>query len=185
MHFSHLNSLSSWSLPEDVSHVLFSGDIHGTTVSYGVGLFANISKAVVSPGKSLRLALFACCCDYVQIPVYCRLLYMLRVVTWDLDFSIHHCCQVQWHCGLTATLDRHWDALKNEGSQAQCKLLLLMSMKGLRRERQKGSRKIDYRQKKDLSHWIWNAYQNTLGDLTYTAKISCSSQKLGLTFSFF
>jgi len=35
--------------------LLFSGDLHGTIVSYGVGLFANISKAVVSPGKSLKI----------------------------------------------------------------------------------------------------------------------------------
>lgn len=59
-----------------------------------------------------------------------------------------------------------------------------MSMQGLEGNREKGNRKIDYRQKKDLSHCIWNAYQNTLGDLIYITKISCSSQKLGLTFSF-
>lgn len=51
--------------------MLFSCDIHGTTVSYGVGLFANISKAVVSPGKSLKTSsvclLLRLCADfYVQ-----------------------------------------------------------------------------------------------------------------------
>lgn len=64
-------SLSSWSLPQNVSHMLFSGDIHGTTVSYGVGLFADIPKAVVSPGKSLstgsiHLLLQLCADSHVQ-----------------------------------------------------------------------------------------------------------------------
>lgn len=62
--FLFFNCLSSWGLPQNVSHVLFPGDIHGTTVSYGVGLLANISKAVVSPGKSLALILFACFYDH-------------------------------------------------------------------------------------------------------------------------
>jgi len=44
--------------------MLFPGDVHGTTVSDGVGLFANISQAVVSPGKSLALVLFACFYDH-------------------------------------------------------------------------------------------------------------------------
>lgn len=71
MHLSYLNSLSSWDLPQDVSHMLFSGDIHGTTVSYGVGLFADIPEAVVSPGKSrsigsLYLLLQLCADSHVK-----------------------------------------------------------------------------------------------------------------------
>lgn len=57
MHFFCSNSLFSRVLPQNVSHMLFSGDIHGTPVSYGVGLFADISKAVVSTGKSLNICL--------------------------------------------------------------------------------------------------------------------------------
>jgi len=132
----------------------------------------------------LKLLLFACCCDCVQIPAFFRCS-VLSLGTWI--FYIQHHYQVQWHCWFTSHLDRHWDALKNEGNQPECKPLLAHVYEGLRgREREKktterliiGRRKISPTVSEMLT-------EIPLGDLIYTAKISCSSQKLGLTFSFF
>lgn len=86
------NYLFSWGLPQNVSHMLFPGDIHGTTVSYGFGLFANISKAVVSPGKSLALILFACFYDhgwfsYEPFFHICSMLSCRIWFTWIFTFS--------------------------------------------------------------------------------------------------